>query len=281
MIRLSTDSTSDLNGLFEQNNVAVMPVCVVLGGKTFEDGIDVTPEDVYAYVKETGKLPKTSARNEYDYEEFFKELTKDGDTLIHLAFSSELSTCEKCAEMAAQKVGNVYVVDTLSLSTGSGALVMRAVDLIKQGKTAEEVVENLKSAIPHVQASFIVSTMEYLHKGGRCSGLAAFAANALKIIPTLLLKEGKIVVGKKYMGNVLKNCDRYVLDILKANNSYDDTRAFVTYTKGTDERVVNKIEETLKANSSFKEIIRTTAGSTITCHCGAGTIGILYINDKK
>ena len=278
MIRLSTDSTSDLNGLFEEHNVAVMPICVILGGKTYEDGVNVSPEDVYAYVKETGKLPKTSARNEYDYEEFFKELTKDGDTLIHLAFSSELSTCEKCAQMAAEKVGNVYVVNTLSLSTGSGALVMRAVDLINQGKSAEEIVKILNESIPKVQASFIVSTMEYLHKGGRCSGLAAFAANALRIIPTLLLKEGKIVVGKKYMGNMIKNCERYVLDILKTNASYDDTRVFITYTKGTDERVVNKIEETLKSNSNFKEIIKTTAGSTITCHCGAGTIGILYIN---
>lgn len=279
MIRLSTDSTSDLNGLFEQNNVAVMPICVILGGKTYEDGVNVMPEDVYAYVKETGKLPKTSARNEYDYEEFFKELTKDGDTLIHLAFSSELSTCEKCAEMAAEKVGNVYVVNTLSLSTGSGALVMRAVDLIKKGLSAEEIVENLNNSVSKVQASFIVSTMEYLHKGGRCSGLTALLASALKIIPTLLLKDGKIIVGKKYMGNSLKNCDRYVMDILKSNPTYDTTRVFVTYTQGTDERIVNKIEETLRANSNFKEIIRTTAGATITCHCGAGTIGILYIND--
>ena len=277
MIVISTDSMSDLGPLFKENNVAVMPICVILGANHYEDGVSVFPKDVYSFVDETGKLPKTAARNEYDYEEFFANLTKNGDTVIHIAFSSMLSTCAKCAISAAEKFNNVFVVDSLSLSTGCGLLVMKAIDLIKEGKSAPEIVEHLNSIVSKVQASFIVSTMDYLHKGGRCSGIAAFAGAILKIMPSLQLKEGRIVVGKKYMGNVLKNCDKYVLDTLKANPNYDKTRVFITYTEGTDEKIVKKVEETLKANSDFKEIIHTNAGATVTCHCGKGTIGVLYI----
>lgn len=277
MIVITTDSMSDLGEYFGKYDIKVMPVCVILGSDHFEDGISVTPEDVYKYVNETGKLPKTAARNEYDYEEFFAQYTNNGDTVVHIAFSSKLSTCCKCAQVAAEKLGNVYVVDSLSLSSGSGLLVMKALDLRAEGKTASEIAENLTALVPFVQASFIVSTMKYLHKGGRCSGIAAFAASALKIMPSLQLKDGNIAVGKKYMGNILKNCDKYVLDTLKMNGAYDDTRVFITYTVGTDERVVKKIEDTLKANTSFKEILHSTAGATVTCHCGKGTIGILYI----
>ncbi len=281
MIRISTDSTSDLDYLFAENNVAVMPLCVVLGDKNLSDGVDVTPDDIYAYVEKTGKLPKTAARNEYDYAEYFASLQKDGETVIHLAFSSELSTCCNCAKAAAAKMQNVYVVDTKSLSTGCGLLVMKAVDLVAEGKSAEEIVAILEQKVPYVQASFIVSTMDYLYKGGRCSRIASFAASALRIMPSLQLVDGKIAVGKKYMGNILKNCDKYVLDVLKQYDKRDKTRVFITYTKNTDERIVAKIEQALLANSDFKQVIKTNAGSTITCHCGAGTIGVLYVNDGE
>ena len=279
MIIISTDSTSDLDYLFKENNIPFMPICVILGNEYFQDGVNVTPDDVYAFVEKTGSLPKTAAKNEYDYEEFFTELTKNGDEVIHIAFSSQLSTCCACAITASEKFDNVHVIDSLSLSTGSGLLVMKAVDMVKEGKTSDEIVPAIQSMVEKVQASFIVSTMEYLHKGGRCSKIASFAASVLRIMPSLTLKNGKIEVGKKYMGNVIKNCDKYVLDTLKMNGTYDTTRAFITYTKDTDEKIVNKVESVLKENSNFKEIIKTNAGATITCHCGKGTIGILYINE--
>ncbi len=280
MIKISTDSMSDLDYLFEQNDIAVMPIFVVLGDETKPDN-EVKPEDVYAHVAKTKQLPHTSARNEYDYEEFFKSLTADGSEVVHIAFSSELSTCCNSAIAAAKNVKGVHVVDSLSLSTGSGLLCMRAVDLVKQGKTAEEIVENLTKAVPAVQASFIVTTMEYLVKGGRCSQLASFFASVLKINPMLQLVGGKIVVGAKYRGNMQVIGERYVKDILKQYDHPDKTRIFITYTKNTPEALVDKIEQTVRENSDFKEIIRTYAGTTVTCHCGAGTIGILYINDGE
>lgn len=280
MIRISTDSTSDLDYLYKEKNIAIMPICVVLDGKMYNDGVDVFPQDIYSYVEKTGNLPKTSARNTFDYEEFFAELTKDGDTLIHIAFSSGLSTCCNCAIEASKSFSNVYVVDSKSLSSGCGLLVMKACDLLEQGKSAQEIVDVLNDCVDKVQASFIVSTMEYLYKGGRCSKLASVFASALKIMPSLYLKDGKIAVGKKYMGNVFKNADKYVLDTLKKHNKYDKRRVFITYTEGTDDRIVQKVEETLKANSQFDEVIRTHAGATVTCHCGKGTIGILYIDEE-
>lgn len=280
MIRISTDSTSDLDYLYKEKNIAIMPICVVLDGKMYNDGVDVFPQDIYSYVEKTGNLPKTSARNTFDYEEFFAELTKDGDTLIHIAFSSGLSTCCNCAIEASKSFSNVYVVDSKSLSSGCGLLVMKACDLLEQGKSAQEIVDVLNDCVDKVQASFIVSTMEYLYKGGRCSKLASVFASALKIMPSLYLKDGKIAVGKKYMGNVFKNADKYVLDTLKKHNKYDKRRVFITYTEGTDDRIVQKVEETLKANSQFDEVIRTHAGVAVTCHCGKGTIGILYIDEE-
>ena len=169
---------------------------------------------------------------------------------------------------------------TLGGSTGCGLLVMKACDLLDQGKSAQEIVDELNDCVEKVQASFIVSTMEYLYKGGRCSKLSSIFATALKIMPSLYLKDGKIAVGKKYMGNVLKNADKYVLDTLKKHNKYDKRRAFITFTEGTDERIVKKVEDVLKANSDFEEVIRTHAGATVTCHCGKGTIGILYIDEE-
>ena len=280
MIRISTDSTSDLSHLYKEKNVAVMPICVVLDNEVYHDGVDVFPTDIYKHVEATGRLPKTSARNTFDYQEFFKELTKDGDTVIHLAFSSGLSTCCNCAIEAAKDFENVYVVDTKSLSTGCGLLVMKACDLVEQGKSAQEIVAEVSALVDKVQASFVVSTIEYLYKGGRCSMLSSIIASVLKIMPSLYLKDGKIVAGKKYMGNILKNADKYVLETLKKHSNYDKRRVFITYTEGTDERIVQKVEQTLKANSDFEEVIHTNAGSTVTCHCGKGTIGILFI-DKE
>ena len=202
MIRISTDSTSDLSYLYKEKNIAVMPVCVILDGKVYEDGVDVFPQDIYKFVEETGKLPKTAARNTFDYKVFFEDLTKNGDTVIHLAFSSGLSTCCNCAIEAAKEFDNVYVIDTKSLSTGCGLLVLKACDLLEQGKSVQEIVKEVSALVDKVQASFVVSTMEYLYKGGRCSMLSSIVATVLKIMPTLYLKNGKIVAGKKYMGNI-------------------------------------------------------------------------------
>ncbi len=284
MILISSDSTADLNELFEKRNVFVLPLAVVLGGVSYDDGVNVTPEDIYRFVAEKKVLPKTAARSKQEHVEFFESILKNpDDVLIHFTISGEISVTATNAIAAAEEFnGRVLIVDGKSLSTGTGLLVMYACDLRDSGKyTVQEIYDMVCARVPYVQASFFVETMEYLHKGGRCSGLASFVATALKIKPSLLLKEGKIVVGKKYRGKSIAITDQYVENILDMFPNPDLTRVFVTHTANTDPEVVEKVIAAVKERANFKEVYETTASSTITCHCGKGTIGILYINDGK
>lgn len=282
MILISSDSTADLNELFLQRKVSTLPLAVVLGSESFDDGVTVNPDDIYKFVDENKILPKTSARSIEEHKEFFQSiLTNPDDTLIHFTISGEISVTATNAKVAAESFnGKVLVVDGKSLSTGTGLLVMYACDLRDSGKyTLEEIYEKVTARIGAVQASFFVETMEYLHKGGRCSGLTSFVATALKLKPSLLLKEGKIVVGKKYRGKSIAIADSYVDNIFDMFPNPDYKRVFITFTKGTSPEVIAKIRARVESKGNFEEIYETTASSTITCHCGKGTIGVLYIND--
>ena len=284
MIYVTADTTADLGELFQKRGVTTIPLTVILGSEMCFDGVDVDPDKIYKFVEEEGILPKTSARSVEEYKEFFASVKQNpDDAVIHFSLSSGISiTCHNAIE-AANELENVYVVDGKSLSSGTGLLVLYACDLRDSGYTASEIYEKCVSRVDAVQASFVVDTMDYLHKGGRCSGVVAFAAGALKIKPSLQLKDGKIVVGKKYMFKPTKAIvPQYVKNIFEMYNNPDTRRIFITYTKNTAPAVVDAVRNSV-LNSPFKfdEIIETTASSTITCHCGAGTIGILYINDGK
>ena len=282
MLFISSDSTADLNELFAKRGVKTLPLAVVLGSESFEDGVTVNPDDIYAFVDQNKVLPKTAARSIEEHKEFFQSILQNpDDVLIHFTISGEISVTATNAKAAAETFnGKVLVVDGKSLSTGTGLLVMYACDLRDSGKyTAQEIFDKVCARIPAVQASFFVETMEYLHKGGRCSGLASFVATALKLKPSLLLKEGKILVGKKYRGKSIAIADQYVDNIFEMFPSPDLTRIFITFTKGTSPDVIAKIRARVESKYKFAEIYETTASSTITCHCGKGTIGILYIND--
>lgn len=283
MIYITSDTTADLGSLFNERGVATIPLTVILGNEMCFDGVDVDPDKIYKFVEEEGILPKTSARSVEEYKEFFASVKKNADDfIIHFSLSSGISiTCHNAIE-ASKEIGNVFVVDGKSLSSGTGLLVLYACDLRDSGKyTASEIYEKCLARVDAVQASFVVDTMDYLHKGGRCSGVVAFAAGALKIKPSLQLKDGKIVVGKKYMFKPTRAIvPQYVKNILEMYNTPDTSRIFITYTKNTAPAVIDAVKNAV-ANSgiNFEQIIETTASSTITCHCGAGTIGILYLND--
>lgn len=285
MIYITSDTTADLGELFNKRGVKTIPLTVILGNEMCFDGVDVNPEKIYSFVDQTGKLPKTSARSIEEYKEFFNSVKQNpDDAIIHFSLSGGISiTCHNAFEAAAE-MENVYVVDSKSLSSGSGLLVLYACDLRDENcYTAKEIYEKCIARVDAVQASFIVDTMEYLHKGGRCSGLVAFAAGALKIKPSLQLKEGKIVVGKKYMFKPTKAiAPLYVKNVFEMFNTPDTKRIFITYTYNTSPEVIQAVKNAV-VNSpyEFEEVIETMASSTITCHCGAGTIGILYINDGK
>ena len=280
-IILTADSTADIpKKLQEENNIVVCPLIVNLGDEDFlDDGKSITNEKIFEYVEKTGVLPKTSAVSTYSYAEFFKNVFNKykADKIIHFSLSSKLSsTCENAIK-AANELGNIEIIDTQSLSTGSGLLVLSASDKIKQGKTFEEIVKEIHNEINKVQASFVIDNLNYLHKGGRCSAVAVFGANFLRIKPKIKLFNGKMIVDKKYMGKYEQVVEKYVNDILNEYKNPILDRVFITYTTEND-LLVKSIKQKLN-DRGFKNIINNIAGSTITSHCGKNTLGVLFINN--
>ncbi len=277
-IIVTTDSTSDLpKELVEKYNIGVMPLNVNLGDDTFEDGIDIGPKKIFNYVDKTGNLPKTGARSALAYQEFFEKQMKDlnANALIHISLSSELSSSHENALMASQELQNVKVLDSMSLSTGCALLVLSAIDKINEGKDLRTIYLELQEERNRVQASFVINNLKYLYKGGRCSALAMFGANVLRIKPKIILSSGKMIVDKKYMGKYEQVLINYVKDLLKDYQNVDKKRVFITFTTRNDE-INAQIEQILK-DYGFEEIIQNYAGSTIASHCGRDTLGVLFI----
>ena len=281
-IRITADSTCDLSKqLVEQYNVAIRPLHVSLGADDFHDGVTIVPEDIYNFYATNKQLPKSGACSAVESEEFFQKQLDDGyDAVIHFNLSSEMSASHNNAVTAAQNLQNVYVVDSRNLSTGTGLLVLYACDLANEGFAPEEIVKKVSARLDAVRASFIIDTLEYLHKGGRCTTLVYYAANLMSLKPTIEVKGGKMGVGSKFIGRFPRCVGKYA-DLVKSQcTSPDKKRCFVTHTQ-MDEALVQSIIEKVKSWGYFDEVLETTAGCTITTHCGPNTIGILYINDGE
>ena len=281
-IKITADSTCDLSKqLVEQYNVAISPLHVSLGADDFHDGVTIVPEDIYNFYATNKQLPKSGACSAVEYEEFFKKQLDEGyDAVIHFNISSEMSASHNNALTAAQNLQNVYVVDSRNLSTGTGLLVLYACDLASEGLDAQQIVEKVSARLDAVRASFIIDTLEYLHKGGRCTTLVYYAANLMSLKPTIEVKGGKMGVGNKFLGRFARCVGKYA-DLVKSQcTSPDKKRCFVTHTQ-MDEALVQSIIEKVKSWGIFDEVLETTAGCTITTHCGPNTIGILYINDGE
>lgn len=274
---ITSDSTTDLSReLRERYNVSVMPLKITLGDKTYTDGVDITPDDIYANHDKTGELPKTAATNVGDCLEFFKPFTDAGKTVIHFTISSEMSSTYNNACLAAEELGNVYVIDTKNLSTGGGLLVVAAAEMLNAGLSAKETVEKTRALAPCVDASFVIDSLEYLYKGGRCSALAMFGANLLKLKPCIQVKDGKMDVAKKYRGKFSEVLKQYVKDKISDYSDIELDRVFVTHA-GCDPELVNEIVELVRKEVPFKEVFMTRAGCTVSSHCGANTLGVLFI----
>lgn len=278
-IAITTETTCDLSPeQIAQNDIKVLPLTVILGDKAGLDGIDITPQDIFDYAETHKDLPRTSAINEFTYEEFFKGVLKDYDGIVHIALSSGLSSSCENAINVSKKLKNVHVVDSLNLSTGIGLQVLYACRLRDKGFAPEEIVKRLEARRNKVQASFFVNTIDYLYKGGRCSKLAAFGAVVLRIKPQILVKEdGKMVPGSKYFGRKTQACKAYCEDVLKTFNNPDKSIIFITHTHANEEVV--EVARNILKERGFPNIVETYAGATITSHCGQGTLGILYYND--
>ncbi len=276
-IIISSDSTCDLSAeLKERYAVKTIPLGITLGTEVYRDGIDITPDDIYAHHAKTGELPKTTASNVGECIDYFADLTKDGDAVIHFTISSSMSSTYSNTCLAAEEYDNVYVIDSKNLSTGGGLLVVAAAEMANSGMEAEAIVEKINELKACVDASFVIDSLEYLHKGGRCSALAMMGANLLKLKPCIEVKDGSMGVGKKYRGVYGRVLNEYVDERLQNVDDIDTSRVFVTHA-GCDPEVVNDVVEQVKSKGIFKEVFLTRAGCTISSHCGANTLGVLFI----
>lgn len=276
-IAISTESTCDLSkSLLREFEISTIPYTIILGDTEVQDNEDV-PAKIFEYVEKTGNLPKTSAINEETYAEYFKSLLENHDAVIHITLSGGITSSTEHAKSAGEKLKNVYVIDSKSLSTGIGLLAIYARKLARQGLGADVIAEKVNARVPYVQASFVVERLDYLYKGGRCNALALFGANVFKIRPQILLVDGKMKPAKKYRGKMERVIADYTKDTLAEFNNPDKSVAFVTYTTAAPEMI--SVAKQALIDAGFETIYETTAGGTITSHCGEHVLGILYIND--
>ncbi|MBE6902341.1 MAG: DegV family protein [Ruminococcaceae bacterium] len=276
-VRIMADTVCDLSEeLKRRYEITTVPLYVTRDGVTYRDGIDITQHEVFEHYRTTGKLCSTAAINVEDFSRFFQEQVKTGEEIIFITISSEFSSTYQNACIASEDYEGVYVVDSRNLSTGEGLVAVAAAKYAQQELSASEIVTKLyQEIIPNVDASFFVANIEYLHKGGRCSSIAALGANLLKLKPCIDVIDGKMKVTKKYRGAMDKCMREYVKDRLSQVSGADDDLIFVTHTCSADFAAAAAGE--IKKLRQFEEIAITEAGCTVACHCGEDTLGILFI----
>lgn len=282
-IKISSDSTCDLSPeLISANQIDLISLSIIKDGKPYKDGIDITPADIYAHVDAGGDLCSTTAVNVLEYKTFFTAFMEEYDALIHINLGSSFSSCYQNACIAAEDFDNIFVIDSKNLSTGQGHIVLEACRLASKCSTIDDVrrtVNELNELTDRVEASFLLDRLDYMVKGGRCSAVAALGANLLKLKPCIEVKNGSMHVCKKYRGSYDKCLSAYVKDRLHQRDDIIRRRLFITYTsihKNELDAVVSAVNECAK----FDEVYETTAGCTVSCHCGPETLGVLFIRSK-
>lgn len=281
-IILSADSTCDLSKeLRERYNVKELcPLHIILGEKSYDDGFNIKPDEIYANFAATGKLPKTSAVNVQEYIDKFSSYVEQGYSVVHVNIGSALSSSYKNCCIAAEKLGNVYPIDSCNLSSGTGHLVIEAAKRIAEGMEAEQVANEVKALTSKCQSSFIIDRLDYLRAGGRCSTLAMLGANILRLKPCIEVNnnDGSMTVGKKYRGKLENVLLEYVDDKLSAYDNIRNDKIFITH-GGVGEQYIKVIYDKIKSMNYFKEIFVERASCTISSHCGPGTLGILFMTE--
>lgn len=277
-IVISSDSPMDLPVEFlEKYDIKVSPMHVTLGDQCFDDGVNITPEDIYKFYDESKKLPKTSATSVSEYISFFEKYVDDGYDLIHISMSAELSSTHQNAVIAAEEVEGVFVIDSKSITGGMAMLAIKAAELREKGLSAIEIYEECFKLREKISVSFILDKLEFLQKGGRCSATTAFGANILGIKPSITMQDGKLGVGKKYRGR-LDNCRaQYFNELFDEATNADKAFAILVYTAGVSENDINVAKESALKHG-FSKIYLKSVGCVITAHCGKNTIGFVYIN---
>ena len=277
-VRITADSTCDLSPeLVERYGITILPLYVNLDGAMYRDGVDVNPDMIFDLFREKKVLPKTAAVSVQDYIDVFSRMKEEEDCeIVHIDISSDFSSCYQNACLAAEEVGGVYPVDSRNLSTGIGHIVLRAAEMAEEGMNASDIQKACVELTDLVEASFVISNLIFLYKGGRCSATSAIMGSALNIKPSIEVKDGKMGVGKKYRGSYEKCLVRYVTDHLKDRDDIDPRRLFITRSSGPEE-IDRAVLEEVKKYIDFEEIHYTYAGCTVCGHCGPETLGILYM----
>lgn len=279
-VAITADSTCDLpQSYVTENEITIIPLSILLGDKSYRDGIDVTPEDIYRYVDKNGVLPKTSAVTPAEYYNVFKSLTEEGKKVVHIGFSSGLSSSFQNACVAAQEFDDVYCVDSKSLCTAMGLLVLKACDFRDKGMDAKRIADKVNKLVPKVSATFVLENLEYLHKGGRCSSVAKFGANVLGIKPSIAVENqsGKLEVAKKYRGKMDAVYKQYASDRLNEIKKVQPDRVVIANSGGVSSDTLAFVKGLIEGKDRFENIILADAGCTISSHCGPKTLAIFYI----
>lgn len=277
-VKIIADSTCDLSEeLLQKYNISVIPLCIVMGDKSYYDGTEIVPEQIYQWADEHHTTPKTAAVTFEKTAEVLKPFMDANADIIFFGISTEMSTTCNVVRMVAEEQGydRVFVIDSRNLSTGIGLQVLKAAELVQAGKTAEEIVTMIEGARDRVRASFVVDTLTYLARGGRCNAVTALFANTLKLHPKIVVKDGVMGVGKKYRGSLDTALMKYAQDLKADLLLAEKERVFITHS-GCDTKIIDGIRQYLQELDYFDEIIITKAGGVISSHCGPGTLGILF-----
>lgn len=280
MVKVIADSTCDLSlELLEKYDISVIPLHIVLGEEEFEDGRSIMPDEIYKWSDEHNATPKTSAASLEQVKAEYEKYLGDYDEIVIFSISSQMSSTINVMKMAAQDLeaeDRIHVIDSENLSTGIGLMVIEAARMAKEGKTASEIEEQILQYVPKVRASFVVDTLVYLHRGGRCSGLAAMLGGAMKLHPMIVVENGKMHSSKKYRGTMNRVITSYAKDLEDALKTARKDRVFITHS-GCDQDTIDQVYTYLKGLNYFDEILVTRAGGVISSHCGPGTLGVLFI----
>jgi len=277
-IKLIADSTCDLPAaLVQQHGIRIVPLSIILGDKVLKDGIEVTPKELFEFVESGDEMSRTSAVNVDEYMQVYAEERPNCDAIIHFIISSDMSSCYQNACIAAEDYDNIFIIDTRNLSTGMAHLVLDAAALCGENKSADEIHRELLRKLELLDTSFVIDTLTYLHKGGRCSAIAVLASGLLKIRPSIMVKDGKMAVGQKYRGKLETVLRRYVQDKLSDSEKIDTRRIFVVHTMTEQDRyLVEMVKDLVAETLQFDEIIEADAGCSIANHCGPNTLGIMF-----
>ena len=276
-IKILSDSTCDLSEvLLKEHNITTVPLTVIKNGEEFKDGVTITPTEIFAHVAAGGDLCSTSANSVGEYEDMFNRFSGEYDGILLVTLGSGFSSCYQNANIAASDFENVKVVDSKNLSTGQGLVVLEACRLAKECASLEELHEKVQNFAEKVESSFLVDKLNYLAKGGRCSAVAALGANLLNLKPCIDVKDGKMGVSKKYRGKYSKCLSSYVQERLAERDDIRRDVVFVTKTSVEDEEYA-AVMEAIREYGHFETVYETQAGCTVSCHCGPGTLGVLFV----